>query len=492
MLVPRKSLQTASDLPQTQVDWESLLADDEQIFLTDNQLSLFTKRDSAGGDLLHFYPLPFAHTFQSGKWDFPELINHDSLRVRGPVVDFSGRVEEFSFSPYAVRKRLVGDGASLAETCAVRENTAIYAWDAEGVKRMTVSFELPYFAGSVERDGESLLVGIKDSVYMAISLCGAENLDAKCSESPAVSCSLAFDIPADGKISLAISFGYDRESALRTAVDAARDPQALISFARHMWDEFFTRTVPHFSCSDETLTRLYYYYFYITRANMYDIPYEPFTHPYVAPWKSGALWQWTWNTPMNSICERWLNDKRIGEGGIRLLQDNGGALSIGTWLHPLQKVVNLRDHNERHAEIGRYMQKLPDDLDMHAACTMNHTTPNGLLGAWEIFCASQNEEFLSEALEMMLETEQIFSVSETESGLCTCSFVDEFDYSLRLKPFVTSFSKGDPEMMFKMDTPFIAVDYNCYLHAFREMIIKAANRLGADVDVAELAQKTPH
>jgi hypothetical protein len=87
---------------------------------------------------------------------------------------------------------------------------------------------------------------------------------------------------------------------------------------------------------------------------------------------------------------------------------------------------------------------------------------------------------------LMCEAERLFSSHALENGLCTCLFIDEFDYSLRLKPFVSCFSKGDTQLMFKMDTPFIAVDYNCYLYALRERMIEAAHLLGNDADVPRL------
>jgi hypothetical protein len=42
-----------------------------------------------------------------------------------------------------------------------------------------------------------------------------------------------------------------------------------------------------------------------------------------------SKWQWSWNTPMNSVTEKWLNDKSLAAGGIELLCDNGGALNVG-------------------------------------------------------------------------------------------------------------------------------------------------------------------
>jgi hypothetical protein len=184
------------------------------------------------------------------------------------------------------------------------------------------------------------------------------------------------------------------------------------------------------------------------------------------------------------------HDKQIGAGGILLEADNGGALNLGSYLHPLRKIEALRGHDEYNAQLGEYLRALPEAYDLEALTTLPHTMPGGLLGAWEFYLGSGDREFLREALGLMREAEAQFSRHALDCGLCTARFVDEFDYSLRLKPFIREFTKGDPELMLKMDTPLVPVDYNCYLHALRERILQAANVLeDASVDRTALREK---
>ncbi|MHB9036695.1 MAG: MGH1-like glycoside hydrolase domain-containing protein [Armatimonadota bacterium] len=473
----------------TNKPWKQLLRNNEQIFLTDNQFSIFVDKERPGCERTHFYPLPFPHKFTQGKWVWEELVNHDSLRSSGPSLDFTPQRTRLSFQPHVIKKVMESGRRRVTERCAVSGDTLIIEWDMSGMDSTQMTYSLPHFAARLEESENGAVVSIKDQVFVALSISGAAGLSFEHDDDP-FRLETNIIISEGRKIYVALSYGYNKDSAVQAALRAAEDPESVFAAAEDTWDSYFGKVVPRFSCSDKKLEKLYYYQAYLTRANIYDIPYEPFTHPYTCPWKTGALWQWSWNTPMDSICERWLNDKRIGAGGILLEGTNGGALNIGTYLHPLRKVERMRDHNEHNKTIGEYLESLPAEIDMQACTTMPHTTPNGLLGAWEFYLCSGDREFLRDALAVMVEAEEKFSRHELETGLCTCTFVDEFDYSIRLKPYIKCFSKGDPEMMLKMDTPFIAVDYNSYLHALRERVIQATGVIGASgADVDKLREK---
>jgi hypothetical protein len=181
------------------------------------------------------------------------------------------------------------------------------------------------------------------------------------------------------------------------------------------------------------------------------------------------------------VAERWLNDKALGAGGILLEGTNGGAPNVGSYLHPLERQTKLRDRREYLLAMTRYQVKLGSGYRLEAASTLPHTTPNGLLGAWEHYLCSQDPKQLRAFLDVMVEAEARFSSRELASGLYACYFVDEYDYSLRWKPYTRDFKKGDPQNMFRMETPVVAVDYNCYLYALRERIVEAAAILRDDL-----------
>lgn len=475
MLKSRSAIILGRGLPTIEKPWKRLLTNDEQHFLTDNQLSLFVDPKNPGCEKIHFYPLPFPHTF-GNSWDFEELVNHDSLRSIGPSLEFAAEETSLVFQPHLIEKQMRLGRAIIHEHSAVSGNTMAIRWETRELDRITLHFGLPHFGGSIEPIEGGVLLAIEEALFVALTICGAQSVTFDVERSP-LRCWAEIALGLQSEITLGLSCGYDRDIVVADALAGAKRPESIKAAAETTWSEFFSRAVPFFSCSDERIEKLYYYQAYTTRANLYDIPYEPFTHPYTCPWKTGAVWQWSWNTPMNSVCERWLNDKQIGSGGILLEEANGGGLNIGTYLHGTRKITDMRGHDEAMQIVGAFRKRLPANFDLATYTTLPHTTPNGLLGAWE-FCLNWGDpEFLRRALQAMMEAEWEFSRHELPNGLYTCSFIDEFDYSLRLKPFIAAFNKGDAEMMLKMDTPFIAVDYNCYLHALRERIMEAAASL---------------
>ncbi len=488
MLKKRPLVDFGKGLKPVRVDWKKILKDNEQTFLTANQLSVFFDKKNPGCERTHFYPLPFPHRFTGTKFSNAELVNHDSLRSTGPKIDFPADQVTTEFWPHQLKRTFTLGKSKIVERAAVSDNCMVIEWTFTGLEFTVVDFSLPFFDAKIHDFKDGVCAAIKEQAFAALAISGAKGVTFESKEQPFQTKAVVRLAPGR-KICLAYTCGYDQKSVIQKAAQAARNPVAVFRQAERTWDNYFTRIVPRFSCSDKNLERLYYYQAYTTWANLYDIPYEPFTHPYTCPWKTGAVWQWSWNTPMNSIAERWLNDKRIGEGGILLEGDNGGGLNIGTYLHPLRKITKLRSHNEAMKVVGGYLKKLPPKLDLPTITTIPHTTPNGLLGAWEIFLSSGDKKFLRQALEIMKEAEAEFSKHELPNGLYTTRFVDEFDYSLRLKPFIKAFKKGDAEMMLKMDTPFIAIDYNCYLYALRERMIEATKVLGAKLNTRRLQEK---
>jgi hypothetical protein len=370
----------------------------------------------------------------------------------------------------------------------VNGNVLLMEWSVKGIAELPMAFALPHFDAEIDRLDNGLCAAIHQQAFVAMLIDGADALTFEAKARP-LACDVTIGIDAARTVCMALAFGYEAKKTLSLARAALATPAAHFAAAEKTWDDFFTRVVPRFECSNKRVEKLYYYQAYTTRANLYDIPFEPFTHPYTCPWKTGAVWQWSWNTPMNSVAERWLNDPTIGAGGVLLERDNGGGLNIGSYLHPTKKVRALRSRLEHAQTLGGYLNELPKSFDMIACTTIPHTTPNGLLGAWEFYRVTGDKKFLRGAFETMLEAEKQFSKHELASGLYATSFVDEFDYSLRLKPYIKAFAKGDPEMMLKMDTPFIAIDYNCYLYALRQAMIAAAGELKVKAPVARWARQ---
>jgi len=486
-LNPRPPLALGEDLPAVSQPWKRWLTNHEQHFLADNQLAVFVDPKNPGCERIHFYPLPFPYTFAHGIWDWFEMADRDSLRSSGPSLALVADETDLTFQPHGIVKRMrVGPG-SVVEHCAIAGNRLAIIWEIAGLNKVTLCFGLPYLPASAEPLDDGLLVAVREQAFVALAVRGGR-LGPFSIQAEPQSCKVEIELTEETPLALGLSCGYDRVTVMAEARAAAECPDGVFVAAEETWERFFSRVVPAFSCSNEKLTQLYYYLAYVTRANLYDIPYEPFTHPYTCPWKTGAVWQWSQATPLDSVAERWLNDKRIGAGGILLEGTNGGGLNIGTYLHPLRKVTAMRNHHEASQAVAAFRRQLPAEFELSDYTTLPHTTPNGPLGAWEFYLCSGDPDFMRQALAVMIEAEREFSRHALPSGLHVCSFVDEFDFSLRLKPYIAAFCKGDQDMMNKMDTPFIAVDHNCYLYVLRERMMEAAALLpDCGVDVEALA-----
>src|ERR1035437_10707452 len=90
-IIMRKPVEFGKGLKTVPVDWKEHLRDNEQVFLTDNQLSVFFDPKNPGCERTIFYPLPFPYKFTENKWKYPELVNHDSLRSIGPKLEFASK-----------------------------------------------------------------------------------------------------------------------------------------------------------------------------------------------------------------------------------------------------------------------------------------------------------------------------------------------------------------------------------------------------------------
>lgn len=486
MLIPRDHVELGKRLPAVDINWKELIANNDQQFLTDNQLSVYVDKTRPGIERIHFYPLPFPHEFKYGKFDFWELTAYDSIRSTGPVLDFVPDKTDFDFLPNVITKRMSSGSSSVTERCAVSGNVCMLEWEFSGIEQTKLSFTLPsYNAALCECEG-AYVINVRDQVFTVLAFSGAEVSVDKSGNGDRFECVWNLNIPSDGKVLVAVSCGYDEQEAVKSAISAVGNPVSVFASAEKTWQDYFTKVVLHFDCSNRDIEKLYYYAAWVTRANYYDIPYEPFTRPYTSPWKTGALWQWSWNTPVATVQERWLNDKIIGESGTLLIAENGGGLNIGSYLHPLKKQTELRGHNEQGgAQVDYKLHGLPEHYDLLALTTMAHTTPNGMLNPWLLYLCSGDRVWMSKILDLMVEAEQAFSKAELDNGFCTSMFIDDFDYSLRWKPFSSNWKPMSYD--WELDTPVIAVDYNCYLYALRELIMRAADELErSDIDLESL------
>ena len=133
---------------------------------------------------------------------------------------------------------------------------------------------------------------------------------------PGETLSYLLDAKGGDEIILAFGFGYQMAELQKSMKAAVAEPVKIFADATQYWNQFFTRMVPRFSCSDPAYVRQYYYTFFNLMAAVWDIPYEPVAYPYTC--SSKLVWKasWPWNSLFDTMSLRWLNDKSLAEGNV--------------------------------------------------------------------------------------------------------------------------------------------------------------------------------
>jgi hypothetical protein len=502
-LYPRQKWEWATDLPTASSPWADLLKLTDIRFLTDNQVSLWVSPEGVGLEKVWFYPVPRAPHLDVERYDSGKIAQSSMHVLHGPRATISANGEqvalehgEVSWSPYQIVRKFIAAGVTLVETTTIADDTILIWLRPESPateSNLTVSWSSSVDraqSGSWRTHDRAHVCMHDDGIANGWVWLGSELLAWE--GHPSAGClQWHAPLPQEGVV-LVLLLGYDQAAVERRLVamiaQCAEKPasyvaERFIAKARESWDWFMQRVVPGLSGGDEWIRRLYFYQMALHKINLYDIPYEPFVFPYTCPWKTGAVWQWSWNTPMNGIAERWLNDPAWSESGIELMRENGGALNIGASLHRLRKPRQFRDVNEflpaLQDAIGGVKDLPATARQFDWAFIMPHTTPLGLHGIWEVFRRTGDEEFLKRQLPDMVAYEAKLSSHDPDGdGLVDYQgMVDEFDYSLRWRTAINGYKKGN-ESLIMFDKPLEMIDINAQLCLLREDIIEAAGIVG--------------
>lgn len=460
-LVARPPWKADATLPRRSFDWERVLESRDIRLLADNQLTLRFE-SKPGIARVQYYPRRRPVQLV-GKLDYSVLERETQHRSEGVGIQFidgAGKSVHLGESGYRWRPHKVERKWSGADWEILEEITLL--GNVAGLRLTKLR-------------GPALHVEVMDA---------SAPLDLVRMRVPADS-RFALDKP----LTLFVAMGYEPQKVSAELAACEANPAALFERSRDMWDQYFTAMVPRLEANDERLVRLYYYQFYVVRSSLYDIPYEPYVYPYTCPWKTGAIWQWSWNTPMNAVAERWLNDSSIAKAGMLLIAANQGALYFGTHLRPLKLGLKNREILDWYPEMDRLQKRLEErDRDHEWLFVLPYTVPNSFLGIWEVYLMTGDREFLRANLPYMAGYEES-ARKRAKPGTLLTPFqimVDEYDYSLRWKPVQSGFTKGGLQRGF--DVPVLMVDFNVYLIELRRMLSRAYDELGLGVKAREMAR----
>jgi Mannosylglycerate hydrolase MGH1-like glycoside hydrolase domain len=460
------------------IDWERLLGNKEIRFLTDNQLSAYTDSEP-GISQIHFFPVRERPKLVS-KLDYTSLTKESQSRRTGPRISFQNsdgtlakvKEEEYQWQPHKAQRLWRGNDFVVKEELAVYGNCAALRLTrvrGSGIKINIKQIFSPPEISSTQVGGHSIFM-FREGVWLAPYVWG----DSEITLTQA-------GYEATGTITepilILLSVGYRPEDVIKQIVKCKEAPDGVFEEAQAGWDSYFSSMVPRIESSDERMVRVYYYLFYVVRSSLFNIPWEPYVYAYTCPWKTGAIWQWSWNTPMNAITERWLNDASFAKQGIGLIRANHGAAYIGTYLHPVRKQEkqwNIYDWDAATEQAQKSLETKNYDFLFR----MPYTVPNSFLGIWEVYLMTGDRDFLIQNLPIMEDYECSAREHAPPGSLLTPFqfMVDEFDYSLRWKPVQEGFVKGGRQRPF--DVPLLMVDFNAYLVELRRILCRAYLDLG--------------
>lgn len=452
-LIARQPWKPDAALARQAFDWERMLENRDIRLLADNQ---FTLRFDTKPGIARVQYYPRRRPVQiTGKLDYAVLERETQYRAEGmriQFIDASGKPAQLKESayrwlPHKIERTWTGADCEIREEATLAGNTA----GVRLTKMRGPALEIEMTDAAAPPD----LVRVREPAQTRLAL--------------------------NDSLTLLLTVGYEPAKVSAELAPYKTNPNALFERVRSMWDYYFTAMVPRLEAADERLVRLYYYQFYVVRSSLYDIPYEPYVYPYTCPWKTGAIWQWSWNTPMNAVAERWLNDSSISKAGIMLIAANQGALYFGTHLRPIKLGYKNREILDWYPEMDRLQKGLGEqDKDLEWLSVLPYTVPNSFLGIWEVYLMTGDHDFLRANMPYMVGYEES-ARKRAKPGTLLTPFqimVDEYDYSLRWKPVQVGFTKAGRQRGF--DVPVLMVDFNVYLVELRRILAKAYRELGED------------
>jgi hypothetical protein len=459
-------------------DWKSLLANREIRFLTDNRLSIYIDTEP-GISRVHYFPVRERPKLV-GKLDYDSMAKENQFNSSGAKIRFhdaDGTREnvdetEYQWWPHKIERLWSGKDLVVKEELAVLGNQTVLRLTpvrGSGIYA-TVEGSNPPHSFSPASIHNRTIFKFENGVALAPFVSGAAEIKVT---PEGYRATVSFDKP----VLILLCVGYEPEDIFRDLQFHEEDPGAIFDQARKRWELYFNSMAPRIESSDTKLVELYEYLFYVVRSSLYDIPWEPYVHAYTCPWKTGAIWQWGWNTPMNAITERWLNDGSLAKEGISLIRNNCGAANLGSYLHPVQSQQKCWNIFDWGSAVDRAQKKLETE-DYDFLFTEPYPVPNAFLGIWEVYLMTGDREFLQENMPIIENFEQTARQRAKPGSLLTPFqlMVDEFDYSLRWKPVQKTFTKGGLQRAF--DVPLEMVDFNAYLVELRRILMYAYQELG--------------
>ncbi|MDD3926998.1 MAG: trehalase family glycosidase [bacterium] len=261
---------------------------------------------------------------------------------------------------------------------------------------------------------------------------------------------------------LIVAGGDTPQEALDRYNRAAADPAAVFSARKRKWEEYFERNVPRFSCDNQTITKMYYFIYYMVKSNIYNFDGGPFlNHPFESTGKFRLLPQWFWDSAFGAMNEKWLNDL------------------------PLPK-SSMSNTLEAQREDGLLPFSLAEDsfVNWGTEIIQPFILP---MAVWDYYLKSGDRAFLDKALPVLIKFDQWMIQSRDENGedLVNIRIPGESGWDNSKRYVLNEHLAGEESPLMREKRYVQSPDFNTYVYIGRRLIARMARETGQ----AELAEE---
>jgi hypothetical protein len=271
------------------------------------------------------------------------------------------------------------------------------------------------------------------------------------------------------RVILVVAGGDTKEEALIRYKAALSNPQALFAARKAHWERYFKECVPAFSCSNDSITKMYYFIYYMVEANRYSFGRGFFANDFESTSKYRLLPQWFWDSAFGAMNEKWLNNTVM----------------------PRSSMTNT-------LEAQREDGLLPFTLGADTYITYGRDIIQPFIlpmAVWDYYLKSGDSEFIEKALPVLINFDEWMMQNRDANGeeLVNLKVPGEsgWDNSKRYIP-KPPFVQAESPLM-KEHRYVQSPDFNTYVCIARRIIARIARELGnADVEknYAARAEKT--
>jgi len=289
---------------------------------------------------------------------------------------------------------------------------------------------------------------------------------------------------ASQEVTIACTFSRDEEAAFERQHTLFAGATSMLEASAQKHRAYFAKEVPQFSCSDERVTELWYYLWYVLRANRVEKG-RAVTSDFTVPTKYGYWGCHVWDTSFHVTAEALLADKAVAADSMRALlslQYPNGFLPVhagadclevntaqGTYLMNPRDIFRYEESEHPYRAHLEYRHPTPQtrgDSGRRGVLDVEEKTqtPTISMAAWELYKISGDRGFLEDTFPALARFDDwLWRRRNRGDGLVVWYQGEEsgWDNASRLFPL-----------------PVKSVDGSCHAYLQRDILARMARILG--------------